>query len=355
MANYLQSLLGEEEYKNAQKSALNSGLLQAGLMGLMASGPSFQPVGTGQVLGQAGMAGLGGYQEALQGAEQQALKGREFEQMMQSTEAEKAFKDALPNAIQGGKINYDMMRQLAVAYPEKVGAIMKALESTTPKAPPSVNLQFDAKTGTIFNPKTGKITRDPNFVGEANVNPQLVTVQENGQPVQRIVDLNTGRVISDVGAGAPKDFKPTATQENSAGYYDRMKAATKIIDPLEEDGEYPQLGSSLAKAMPFVGESFKRTVQSEDTQKYEQAADDWIRSKLRSESGAVIGKDEMEAEFRLYFPQVGDSDAVIKQKREARAIATEAMKKKAGIAEQQSTAKPKTKVFNPATGKVEER
>jgi hypothetical protein len=70
MANYLQGLLGEEEYQPEQKSAFNSALLQAGLTGLMASGPSFQPVGTGQVLGQAGMAGLQAYQQGLEQSQQ---------------------------------------------------------------------------------------------------------------------------------------------------------------------------------------------------------------------------------------------------------------------------------------------
>ena len=356
MVNYLQSLLGEDEYGKAQQGAINSGLLQAGLMGLMASGPSFQPVGLGQVLGQAGMAGVSGYQNALQGAEKSALKGREFEQMMQATEAEKAFKAALPSAIQGGKVNYDLMRQLAVAYPEQVGTIMKALDATKPPSAPSVNLQFDAKTGTIFNPKTGEIRRDPNFVATTDQKPELVTVLENGQPVQRIIDMNTGNVISDVGAGAPKDTKKSDAQLTSDGFYERMKEAEKIIKPLEKEGDFPSYGSATAASIPFVGEGVKRLVQSPNTQKYSQAADDWIRSKLRSESGAVIAADEMQAEYRLYFPQPGDSKDVIAQKQDARQIATEAMKRKAGMANQ-ATDKPtgKVKFFNPATGKVEER
>ena len=356
MVNYLQSLLGDDEYQKSRDSALNSGLIQAGLMGLMASGPSYQPVGAGQVLGQIGSAGMQGYQDSLQSSERQALKGMEFNQMLQSQEAEKAFKEALPNAFENGKINYGVMQQLALAYPERVGAIMRAYQSATPKASPEVNLQFDAKTGTVFNPRTGEVRRIDGMSQEVETKPQIVTVEENGKPVQKIIDMNTGRLISDVGMAASKDQKQTDTQATSVGYYDRMQEATKILEPLEAQGEYPKVGSALAGSVPFVGDAFRRVVQSGDTQMYEQAADDWIRSKLRSESGAVIGKDEMAAEFRLYFPQPGDSKAVIKQKQEARAIATEAMRKKAGLANQQAPkATGKTKFFNPATGKVEER
>jgi hypothetical protein len=71
-------------------------------------------------------------------------------------------------------------------------------------------------------------------------------------------------------------------------------------------------------------------VQPGDTQKFEQAANDWIRAKLRKESGAAIGKDEMESEFRTYFPMVGDSAEVIAQKAEARRVATDAMRLNAG-------------------------
>jgi hypothetical protein len=38
----------------------------------------------------------------------------------------------------------------------------------------------------------------------------------------------------------------------------------------------------------------------------------------------------MESEFRTYFPMVGDTDAVITQKAEARRIATDAMRLNAG-------------------------
>jgi len=123
--------------------------------------------------------------------------------------------------------------------------------------------------------------------------------------------------------------KPTEAEQNAAGFAQRMERVTGIIDALPVAAA-PGMGSAIAGSIPFVGGVAQRGVQSEQTQQFQQAANDWIRAKLRKESGAAIGKDEMDAEFRTYFPQVGDGPAVIAQKAEARRVATEAMKTAAG-------------------------
>jgi hypothetical protein len=86
--------------------------------------------------------------------------------------------------------------------------------------------------------------------------------------------------------------------------------------------------------VPFVGGALARTGQSPATQQYDQAAQDWIRAKLRKESGAAIGVDEMKQEFATYFPQVGDTPEKIAQKAEARRVVTLGMQKAAGKAYQ---------------------
>jgi len=123
--------------------------------------------------------------------------------------------------------------------------------------------------------------------------------------------------------------KPTEGETNAAGFANQMENAEAIIKKLPA-GAQPGIFSSMAGSVPFVGNMAQRTIQPAQTQQYKQAAETWIRSKLRKESGAAIGKDEMEQEFRTYFPQVGDSDTVITQKAAARQIATDAMKKSAG-------------------------
>ena len=123
--------------------------------------------------------------------------------------------------------------------------------------------------------------------------------------------------------------KPTEGETNAAGFASQMENSEAIIKALPA-GSQPGAGSGIAGSVPFIGDVTKRLVQPEATQQYEQAAQAWIRAKLRKESGAAIGVDEMAQEYRTYFPQINDTPANIKQKAEARRIATEAMKKSAG-------------------------
>jgi hypothetical protein len=123
--------------------------------------------------------------------------------------------------------------------------------------------------------------------------------------------------------------KPTEGEANAAGFASQMENSEAIIKALPA-GSQPGAGSGIAGSVPFIGDVTKRLVQPEATQRYEQAAQAWIRAKLRKESGAAIGVDEMAQEYRTYFPQINDTPANIKQKAEARRIATEAMKKSAG-------------------------
>ena len=55
MANYLESLLGEEELQQAKNQALSSGLMQAGFAGLLGSGPSLLPTSAGQAIAKLGL------------------------------------------------------------------------------------------------------------------------------------------------------------------------------------------------------------------------------------------------------------------------------------------------------------
>jgi hypothetical protein len=125
---------------------------------------------------------------------------------------------------------------------------------------------------------------------------------------------------------------PTEGQSNAAGFAQRMELAQSIFEKLPA-GSQPGVGTRMAEAVPFVGGALARgAVQSADTQMYDQAAQDWIRAKLRKESGAAIGVDEARQEYATYFPMVGDSAEKIAQKAEARRVVTLGMKNAAGKA-----------------------
>jgi hypothetical protein len=121
---------------------------------------------------------------------------------------------------------------------------------------------------------------------------------------------------------------PNETQAKAAGFASLMEAAESVVSATP--GGVPTYVTKIASSVPKVGDSLQRAAQTPEQQKYEQAKENWARAKLRNESGAVIGEEELAAEIRTYFPQPGDGPDVVQQKANARALAVEAVKKQAG-------------------------
>lgn len=126
--------------------------------------------------------------------------------------------------------------------------------------------------------------------------------------------------------GKPMISKPSLadkplneSQGNSLMYGQRMQTANKILENLEStNGTWDIKGGDvLARINPKGG--------SEDFKKYEQAKRNFINAILRKESGAAIGQDEFDSADKQYFPQIGDTEAVIKQKAANRRQVTSTM------------------------------
>ena len=132
--------------------------------------------------------------------------------------------------------------------------------------------------------------------------------------------------------GKPMISKPSAadkplneSQANSLMYGKRMQTSNKILEDLESKGV--TRGSLLSK-LPVVGGSIGNTPfvgNNEEQRKYEQAKRNFINAVLRKESGAVIADSEFDNAEKQYFPQIGDSEAVIKQKAANRRQVTNTM------------------------------
>jgi len=90
----LLTLLGINPEK-LRRQQQTGGLLSAGLQALAASGPSRMPTSAGQIIGQAGMAGLQGYQQAGESAIDRALKGMQVQQFANRQRQEQAGRQAL--------------------------------------------------------------------------------------------------------------------------------------------------------------------------------------------------------------------------------------------------------------------
>lgn len=196
-------------------------------------------------------------------------------------------------------------------------------EPLTEESHEQIKAKFGEEVGALAEAQIKKIESDI-----AGVDPALSEMDK-----AKILKINAE--IEKIGAETvairkkPTEKKKlTDSEAKAAGFYNRMINGESEIARIET--ENPDFVSS--GFWERVG-GITNVTSSKEYQQYKQAADDWIRAKLRRESGAVIGDDEMDKEYEIYFPQFGDSDAVLEQKKRARTAAIDAMKMGAGSAD----------------------
>jgi hypothetical protein len=209
-------------------------------------------------------------------------------------------------------------------------------------------LQVDTGTSIEF-----RDPRDPTKVLQTIPKSQMPTA---GQVVEReegtfLVDTRTGQAKPVVGpqGQALVGGKPlTETQSNAVAFGMRAVESNKLVTDLENKGFTntgvirTAVGGTMGQA-PIVGEKLEQGVRSTfnvlpqvlggpspEQQQVDQARRNFITAVLRKESGAVISPKEYSDEERKYFPQLGDSDKVIKQKQDARKLAIQALEAQAG-------------------------
>lgn len=162
-------------------------------------------------------------------------------------------------------------------------------------ATPEQAAQFNATAGQI-NTKTGKF--------EAENAPSGMTIVSDG----------AGGFTMQQGSGVGGTGKPLTVEEGkNTGFLIRAQDAQDVINQFEAQGT--EVRSRILGAVPFGAGNF---AQSPEYQQYDQAKRDMINAILRRESGAVIGESEFASAELQYFPQPGDSEAVIEQKRKTR-------------------------------------
>jgi hypothetical protein len=136
--------------------------------------------------------------------------------------------------------------------------------------------------------------------------------------------------------GAPlESSKPlTEGQAKGVGFALRAREADQVLNTIGKSGEVqPGVFKRVLESTPFIGEglgTMANVSQSAEQQQVEQAQRNFVNAVLRQESGAVINEDEFNNAKKQYFPQPGDSDAVIKQKEQARKTTIKALETQAG-------------------------
>ena len=101
-------------------------------------------------------------------------------------------------------------------------------------------------------------------------------------------------------------------QAKSFGFYNRGVDAERILSQL--DGQGTEFWKTVGSKVPLFGNAL---VGSEYRQ-YDQARRNFVNAVLRRESGAVISEEEFDNANKQYFPQFGDEESEILQKRQNR-------------------------------------
>lgn len=195
------------------------------------------------------------------------------------------------------------------------------------------------------NAETARHNRASEGLQGANVALRRQELEFNkSQPKGQFLETPQGYVLADPRGGtvAPvvgpdgkqlkgksADKSLTDAQAKANLFGTRMKESDRILGSLE--GQYSPMAVNAkmgAEKFPLIGGMTgyaANKMLTDEGQQAEQAQRDFINAVLRRESGAVISEPEFENAKRQYFPQPGDSDAVLKQKRANRALAINGM------------------------------
>lgn len=232
------------------------------------------------------------------------------------------------------KSNTEPYSALAKLYADKQRGLIdeEAFNAAVKKETATNGVQPQSTAAKLYADKMAGLIDDTTFnallqkeIGQGQAQPQ--------SPLAKLfADRNAGLIDETVFQNAvkketerpPRQYNQF--QQTSAGFADRMANAQNYLSQLESKAVDPvnKTASALSK-LPVVGDYLENVSRSEDQQVYWNNAQDWIRAKLRKESGAVIGPKEMSDEFRTYFPMPGDGPDVIANKKMLRDVATNTM------------------------------
>lgn len=160
--------------------------------------------------------------------------------------------------------------------------------------------------------ETGKVTE---FL-KLELDRRKVDVSEGGKPPSGYRFGAQGNLEAIPGGPADKQSEAKFSEgaAKAANFSNMMVKAEEELKPFTGN-PLGFLGSVRESVVP---EGAANPMRSSEYQKYRQAAMQWVRAKLRKESGATISDSEFEGDFRTYFPQYGDGPDVIAQKKAAR-------------------------------------
>lgn len=214
-----------------------------------------------------------------------------------------------------------MAIDMMVSQPAESTALLKELQAagiapSSPEGQQIIRDRYTKKGGTTVNVGSGSAVPTDDFTGVFGDSGEGKRLEIQARSLARREGIDPLEAIERV--ALQKDVSQSERTANT--YYQRMVGATKDIEAMEEAGYSPGAGDTIVSYLP--GGNF---LVGDDYQKYKASASEWIRAKLRKESGAAIPPDEMKGEFETYFYVPGDTKETIERKRALRLRAEEAM------------------------------
>lgn len=132
-------------------------------------------------------------------------------------------------------------------------------------------------------------------------------------------------------SGFQKPDKPlTEYQGQSVMFGTRAADAHNLLNSMEDKINTPGLKTAqFLEGVPLIG-SAAHAMLTPEQQQVDQAQRNFVNAVMRRESGATISNAEFDNAKRQYFPQAGDSPAVIEQKRRNRDMVIQGFARGAG-------------------------
>jgi hypothetical protein len=194
-----------------------------------------------------------------------------------------------------GQINTNAVRSMAEPMQDQTA--MDMAQSSQP-------MQTQA------TPEVMQEDQNQQYIQQALLNDMQTT---GGKNIDKI--LKVAQFMGVDTTGKAKTVKaPTAMQAQVGGYANRLASANQTFDQIES-----QVAGTLTNKLS-VARNIPERFKSESLKLQDQAERNFINAVLRRESGAAIAPSEFESARKQYFPQPGDSKAVLAQKRQNRLL-----------------------------------
>lgn len=364
---YLTGLLGADATDKLRKQAMTTGLVNSAIA--LIAQPRNQRYGSAlPYIGKALMAG----QQAGQNVYGNALQGLETQQKLAEYKRQQEQRAAREDAI--SKLPADQQQMYRAFGDAAIPFLLKKPERKTEKIgrqiiditdEPKVLFTGEQEENQAAGSSLSKLLTERAKLAQQNPNDPNLRFYDDAIRKETTksegINVTYGAPVAGVnaqgeqvffqpakGGGAPavipgisplpREEKPTTVDEkNAAGFATRMQEAEKLLSG-DVNANIPaipvqsQKPGVLESGVGFFSETGANFLRKPERQMGLQAQRDWVRAKLRKESGATIGDQEMQKEIETYFPQIGDSPNVIKQKSDARQIAIQGMINSAGRA-----------------------